>query len=38
MSTSEVAALFGSTEGFTAGEPNIQPTERVTEGEDMDDF
>ena len=38
MSTSEVAALFGSTEGFTSGEPNIQPTERVTEGEDMDDF
>jgi hypothetical protein len=38
MSTSEVAALFGSTEGFTSGEPNIKPTERVTEGEDMDDF
>ena len=38
MSTSDVAALFGSTEGFTAGEPNVQPTERVTEGEDMDDF
>ena len=38
MSTSEVAALFGSTEGFTSGEPNVQPTERVTEGEDMDDF
>lgn len=38
MSTTEVAALFGSTEGFTSGEPNVQPTERVTEGEDMDDF
>jgi len=38
MSSTEVAALFGSTEGFTSGEPNVQPTERVTEGEDMDDF
>ena len=32
MSTEDVAALFGKTEGFKAGEPNVTPTE--TEAED----
>ncbi len=34
MSTEDVAALFGKTEGFKAGEPNVTPTETETE----DDF
>ena len=34
MSAENVAALFGKTEGFKAGEPNVTPTETETE----DDF
>ena len=34
MSTEDVAALFGKTEGFKAGEPNVTPAETETE----DDF
>lgn len=34
MSTDDVAALFGKTEGFKAGEPNVTPSEIDTE----DDF
>jgi len=34
MSTEDVAALFGKTEGFKAGEPNVTPTETTEE----DDF
>lgn len=34
MSTEDVATLFGKTEGFKAGEPNVTPTETETE----DDF
>jgi hypothetical protein len=35
MSTSDVAALFGATEGFTAGEPNVTPTAEVAEEDDF---
>ncbi len=34
MSTEDVAALFGKTEGFKAGEPNVTPSETVED----DDF
>ena len=34
MSTEDVAALFGKTEGFKASEPNVTPTETVED----DDF
>ncbi len=34
MSAENVAALFGKTEGFKAGEPNVTPTETIEE----DDF
>jgi hypothetical protein len=34
MSTEDVAALFGKTEGFKAGEPNVTPAET----EEDDDF
>jgi len=34
MSTEDVAALFGKTEGFKASEPNVTPTETV-EDEDF---
>ncbi len=34
MSTEDVAALFGKTEGFKAGEPNVTPSETVQD----DDF
>ena len=34
MSTEDVAALFGKTEGFKAGKPNVTPTETIEE----DDF
>ena len=36
MSTEDVAAIFGSTEGFTAGEPNITPV--VEEDNEDTDF
>jgi len=36
MSTEDVAQLFGSTEGFTAGEPNVTPV--VEEDNDDTDF
>lgn len=35
MSSEDVAQLFGTTEGFTAGEPNVTPSPEV---EDEDDF
>ena len=35
LSDVEVAALFGQTAGFKAGEPNVTPTEQV---EDTEDF
>jgi hypothetical protein len=35
MSTEDVAQLFGSTEGFTAGEPSITPTAEVAEEDDF---
>ena len=37
MSTEDVAALFGKTEGFKAGEPNVTSTFIIPEG-DEDDF
>jgi hypothetical protein len=35
LGETEVAALFGQTKGFKAGDPNVTPTEPV---EDEDDF
>jgi hypothetical protein len=35
MSTEDVVAMFGTTEGFKASEPNITPSKDVEEEEDF---
>lgn len=37
LEAEDVAALFGTSEGFKAGAPNFEPSEPLEEGSDLDD-